>query len=233
MWGGDYYFPERHSYIKHQVIKNAYYLISPIHGNIDYLRANYQAIGKHIESFIYPSNIYKDYKVPKKNGNTVNIQVGNSADPTNNHLETLEKLLPFKEQDIAIHVPLSYGNQEYAQKVIKQGQEWFGDKFKPITKLIPFEEYLKLLGSIDIAIFNHRRPQALGNTITLLGLGKTVYVHGDTPQWSFFTDKGIVVGDTKLLANLKPLDTEGNKLKIKKNFSEENLKSQLNNVFYG
>ncbi|MDM7858843.1 TDP-N-acetylfucosamine:lipid II N-acetylfucosaminyltransferase [Thiopseudomonas acetoxidans] len=175
--------------------------------------------------------VYKSYEVPAKQGETKNILVGNSADPSNNHLKALEKLLPFKEQDIAIYCPLSYGNHEHAQKVIKQGKEWFGDKFKPLTKFMPFDEYLKLLGTIDIAIFNHKRQQAMGNTITLLGLGKTVYMRSDTTQWQFFQNKQITVGDAEEIKDLSVLDVSGNRDKIKQHFSKENFISQLESIF--
>ena len=42
---------------------------------------------------------------------------------------------------------------------------------------MPFNQYLEFLGKIDIAIFNHRRQQGFGNAITLLGLGKKVYLN--------------------------------------------------------
>jgi len=34
---------------------------------------------------------------------------------------------------------------------------------------MPLDEYLNLLAKIDIAIFNHKRKQAMGNITTLLG----------------------------------------------------------------
>lgn len=42
----------------------------------------------------------------------------------------------------------------------------------------------------------------MGNTITLLGLGKTVYMRSDTTQWQFFKEKEIVVGDVEAINNL-------------------------------
>jgi hypothetical protein len=58
--------------------------------------------------------------------------------------------------------------QQHAKLVIAQGHEWFGDKLVPMTGFMPFEQYLEFLKSFDIAIFNHQRQQAMGNTITLL-----------------------------------------------------------------
>ena len=240
MWGGDLYAYKlgrdkkswkRNEFFRRPVIKNMGNLLSYVEGDVQLAREWYGAKGEYHECIMYPSNMYKEYIVPSKQNNTINIQVGNSADPSNNHLEALEKLLPFKEQDIAIYVPLSYGDEEHAQKVIKQGKEWFGDKFKPLIEFMPFDEYLKLLGTIDIAIFNHKRQQAMGNTITLLGLGKTVYMRSDTTQWQFFKEKNIIVGDIIDLRDLKNLDVNGNQEKIKYYFSKENNLQQLNKLF--
>ena len=128
-------------------------------------------------------------------------------------------------------MPLSYGDKKHAQAVIQQGQQWFGDKFKPLTEFMPFDEYLTLLGTIDIAIFNHKRQQAMGNTITLLGLGKTVYIRNDVSQWRFFKNKNIVVGDVQKLSNLDALNIENNQEKVKEYFSKEKLIEQLERLY--
>lgn len=237
IWGGDLYsyqLSERNNYWKckeffrRPVIKNIGHLVTYIDGDVELTRKWYGAIGKYHECLMYTSNLYKEYNIPVRQSNITNIQVGNSADPSNNHFEILEKLLPFKEQNITIYVPLSYGDPIYAQKVIHKGQEWFGDKFKPLTDFIPFDQYLKLLGTINIAIFNHKRQQAMGNTITLLSLGKTVYLRSDTTQWQFFQKKGLIVGDVSEMNSLKLLEVEDNRRKVELYFSKENLINQIN-----
>ena len=242
MWGGDLYvyklgrnnknWKER-EFFRRPVIKNMGHLITYIEGDVELARKWYGATGRYHECIMYTSNLYKKYSVPNKQGTAINIQVGNSADPSNNHLEALEKLLPFKNNDICIYVPLSYGDKKHAQAVIQQGQQWFGDKFKPLTEFMPFDNYLSLLGTIDIAIFNHRRQQAMGNTITLLGLGKTVYMRSDTTQWQFFKEKEIVVGDVEAINNLVILNVSENQEKVKQYFSTENFINQLKGIFYG
>ncbi len=42
--------------------------------------------------------------------------MGNSANPTNNHIEVLNKLLKFKDEDIEIIAPLSYGEKSGLKK---------------------------------------------------------------------------------------------------------------------
>ena len=218
-------------YLRRQVIGNVGFLVTYIEGDVTLARKWYGAKGKYKECLMYTSNLYKDYTVHETKNTSINIQVGNSADSSNNHIEALEKLLPFKNESICIFVPLSYGSQKYAQQVITQGKEWFGDKFKPLTEFMPFNEYLSFLGSIDIAIFNHKRQQAMGNTITLLGLGKAVYIRSDTTQWQLFKEKNIKIGDIAKLKNLECGKKMENIDAIKAYFSLENYLNQLRKIF--
>ncbi len=243
IWGGDLYEHKLNyqsqnwncameDFFRRSVIKNIGHLVTYISGDVDLARKWYGATGKYHECLMYSSNLYKDYKAPKKKNNTINIQVGNSADPSNNHLEILEKLLPYKDKDIFIYLPLSYGSSKHAKQVIKIGREWFGSKFNPLTELMPFDEYLVFLGDIDIAIFNHRRQQAMGNTITLLGLGKTVYIRNDTTQWQFFKDKNINIRNIENLtiSNVESESESENIDIVKKYFSKDNYLKQLENL---
>ncbi|QQK59346.1 TDP-N-acetylfucosamine:lipid II N-acetylfucosaminyltransferase [Shewanella sp. LC6] len=240
IWGGDLYTYQLgkrnkkwqiNEFFRRPVIKRIGHLVTYIEGDIALARKWYGATGKYQECLMYTSNLYKEYEVSENKKTSINIQVGNSADPSNNHIEALEKLLPFKDEDICIFVPLSYGSKEYAKQVITQGKELFGDKFKPLREFMPFEEYLSFLGSIDIAIFNHKRQQAMGNTITLLGLGKTVYLRSDTSQWQFFETKGIKIGDVEMFNSLERYETKENIKIVKEYFSQKNYKNQLAKLF--
>lgn len=240
VWGADLYTYQSGTknfkwkvkeFFRRRVISNLGHLVTYLEGDVALARKWYGAKGRYHECLMYTSNLYKEHKIPENKEAIVNIQIGNSADPSNNHIEVLEKLLPFKNENICIFVPLSYGEQEYALQVIVQGRKWFGDKFKPLTEFMSFEDYLSFLGSIDIAIFNHGRQQAMGNTITLLGLGKTVYIRSETTQWQLFEQKGIKVGDVGNLIALECLFTGENIALTKEYFSLENYKQQLSKLF--
>lgn len=231
--GGDFYFPKKQSWIKKQIIKKMGHFITYIKGDYELVQKWYSSEGQYHECFMYLSNLYKEYEVGIKEENTINIQLGNSADPSNNHLEVLEQLIKYRNQNIKIFTPLSYGNQEYAKKVILRGKELFGDKFVPLTEFMPFEKYLEFLGEIDIAIFAHKRQQAMGNTITLLGLGKKVYMRSDITPWELFRDINVKVFDVQNI-EIDLIDEQikkANQQKIKNYFSEENYLKQLQNLF--
>lgn len=242
IWGGDLYDYTRKadSLRKRFVIFRKKTIIRKMKGFITYIKGDYKLVqqwydarGEYHECFMYPSNLYKEYAIPVKLHDTVNIQIGNSADPTNHHLEILEKLEQYKDKNIKIYAPLSYGNIEYAQKIADTGKELFGDKFVAMLDFMPFEKYLKFLGDIDIAIFAHKRQQAMGNTITLLGLGKKVYIRSDITPWQLFKDINVKVFDVQNI-EIDLLDEKTkkeNQTKIKEYFSKENYLLQLKNLF--
>ncbi len=129
---------------------------------------------------------------PKKAG--IYIQIGNSADPSNRHIEILNDLSRFKNCDIRIFAPLSYGDMKYAADVIAHGERLFGDKFLALQQMLTPSEYSVFLRSIDIAIFNHERQQALGNIRALIYLKKKVFLRDDISSWEYLNnDLGIDV----------------------------------------
>ena len=181
---------------------------------------------------MYPSNLYKEYYIKPKEHSTINIQLGNSADPTNNHIDVLKQLTKYKEENIQIFAPISYGNKEYAKEVILYGNDIFGDKFIPLTDFMPFEKYLEFLGTIDIAIFAHKRQQAMGNIISLLGMGKKVYMRSDITPWQLFDRIDVKVFDLNDIS-LDLIDSKimnENMSKIKSYFSKENYLKQLQSL---
>lgn len=243
MWGGDLYHyqfrnrnnkEDRYEKTRARVIRKMGHFLTYVKGDYELVQKWYGAKGQYHECLMYPSNLYKEYVVPpKKNGKQLCVLLGNSADPSNNHDELFEKLLPFKDESILIYCPLSYGQAEYADHIAKLGKRIFGDKFIPLLDFIPFEKYLELLGEIDIAVFAHKRQQAMGNTITLLGLGKKVYMRNNVTSWSVFANLGVSIFNIDQLDTL-PLgakDASRNKEIISRNFSESKLKEQLEGVF--
>jgi len=249
IWGSDLYhykFRQRniksdiYEIIRKKIIKNVIGLITHIKGDYELAKKWYGAQGKYYYSFMYPSNLYKDYSLNKviNQNDKIYIQIGNSADPSNNHLEVLDKLLRYKDMDIEIICSLSYGDKVYAKKVINYGSENFGDKFVPITEFIPFDKYLDILAKIDIAIFNHKRQQAMGNITTLLGLGKKVYIREEITTWQFCVDHDLKVYSANgsyedLFEKMDEMIKRKNVKNVKNRFSEEKLVEDWNAIFKG
>jgi dTDP-N-acetylfucosamine:lipid II N-acetylfucosaminyltransferase len=204
IWGGDLYSYQLgkrvfnlwcNEVIRRFTIKRLGHFITHIHGDYELAQKWYGAKGVWHECFMYPSNLYQEPPVQKTPHEGINILLGNSADPSNNHIDVLEKLRPYAAENIKIFCPLSYGDAEYAKQVADYGESIFGDKFNPLLDFMRFNDYKKLLVKIDIAIFNHRRQQGMGNITTLVGLGKSVYMRSDITSWDFFSQLGVTLFD--------------------------------------
>jgi hypothetical protein len=247
IWGADLYQYQKPKLnlrgkikerLRKLVIKRIGHLVTYIPGDVDLARRWYGARGEYHECLMYLSNVVnpqvlQGVEQTKSTQSGLNILVGNSADPSNNHIEALENLLPYKDQDIKIYVPLSYGDQAHAKKVIEQGKDWFGEKFFPMVSFMPFDQYLKFLKSVDIAIFNHKRQQAMGNIITLLGMGKTVYVRRDVSHSSFLIriDLNIKFISKFSLESLPAIELLNNAEVVRSYFSRDRLVRQFSNIF--
>lgn len=198
IWGADLYAYRKTKTLKYRikeffrapVIRRFGNIVSLVEGDYHLAKQWYGARGKYCKGS-YGSTIVKADldalpPVERTENHPVVIQIGNSADPANQHIEVLRQLARFKQENLQIIVPLSYGDLSYAKTVIEAGVELFGDKFRAITDYLSPEAYSQMLNEVDIAIFNNDRQQALGNISILLYLNKTVYIRSDTTMWAEF-----------------------------------------------
>lgn len=129
------------------------------------------------------------------------ILVGNSATKENHHIEVFKLLKRFEGKNIKVFVPLSYGNMEYKQEVMKKGREILGDIFVPIENYMDKKEYYRLLSSMDVGIFNNDRQQAMGNINIMLRIGKKLYLRKGTSMWESYLAMGAIINDIEELKN--------------------------------
>lgn len=215
LWGGDLYsYRDKRTtinakileFFKRVVIRNFKYIITL--SKNDYMLAKewYGITGGYKEGmYINPISLpyLKKIKSIKlfDEKRVINIQIGNSADPSNLHFEVMDILKKFKDENIKIYVPLSYGNSEHAIKVKEYGENIFKDKFVAMINFLNKDQYGDFLGKIDIAIFNNNRQQALGNIRALAYLGSKIYMRDDTTMWSDFISDGYKISKINELKN--------------------------------
>jgi hypothetical protein len=94
-------------------------------------------------------------------------------------------------------------------------------------------EYVEFLSSIKYAVYDYDRQQGMGNIISLLGLGKGVFLNPQTTPWGLFKEKNIDMIDVN---DLESFDftmefISDNPNKIKESFSSQVLESQLYKIF--
>ena len=123
-----------------------------------------------------------------------NILCGNSANPTNNHIDIFDKLGKIELGNRKIITPLSYpGRKEYVARITKLGKQKLGENFQPLYEFIPFQEYFELLTSCAVGIFNHNRQQGGGNINLLLWLGAKVFISEKNLYYDFYNQKSAAV----------------------------------------
>ncbi len=242
IWGGDLYrccFSKRtlkwrfEEMLRRPVIRRMGFLITYLDEDVNIARKHYGAIGVHKTCIMYPSNIYSDISIESTTLGTINIQVGNSADPENRHKEIFQKLAAYKNNGIRVFAPLSYGDRQYAQETASLGFEIFGDNFNPMFEFLDLEKYRQFLSSVDIAVFNHRRQEGMGNVISLLGMGKKVFLREKTSSWNMLVKNDVVVFATSKLDVVPISETvrQKNIERIKTLFSMKTLLAQWDEIF--
>lgn len=174
----------------------------------------------------------------KVNGN--NILIGNSASFTNNHSEIFELLKSNLTKTRKIYCPLSYGDINYASKIIDLGKTKYKENFYPLTDFMPLTDYNKIIKSCGIVIMNHKRQQAFGNIIVLLFFGAKVYLNEENSIYKFLKRKGFYVYSIKsdlnkqnslMLHNLTINQQEHNKKLLIQDFNANKLKKELEDNF--
>jgi dTDP-N-acetylfucosamine:lipid II N-acetylfucosaminyltransferase len=251
VWGGDLYwykFRERtfksnlYEWIRRFVIGNIGSLITLTPGDFDLAKKWYGVKGRYYHgAYINPMKLeFLDAvkNLNKKSKGCVNIQIGNSADPSNRHIEVLDLLIKFRNEDIKLFLPLSYGDRDYAKKVVKHGEKLYGEKINFLLEFMTPKEYAEYLATIDIAIFANQRQQGLGNIYAFAYLGKKIYIRSDVSTWDYLKDNlrldiynYLDINTFNFMDFVVPCDFKRNKENIMKVIDEENLIKVWNEIF--
>lgn len=128
------------------------------------------------------------------------IQVGNSATFSNNHLDIFGLLAELDLNDRRIVVPLSYGDAAYRDAIVERGERTLGAAFVPLLNFMPLDEYLATISTCNVVIMNHRRQQAVGNVCAAIYGGAHVYLDSSNPLLQFLRSLGTVVHSTAELS---------------------------------
>lgn len=214
IWGGDLYSYQKpkitikqklYEFMRAFCIKRFGGIVFLTEGDYQLAKEWYNTNAKEYFG-MYINPVKKEYldDIKIKEKKEIYIQIGNSADSSNNHTEIIDLLKKYKNENIKIFAPLSYGDKDYAFEVKKYGEEIFGDKFIAMMDFMKPEEYSEYLGSIDVLVFNHKRQQGLGNIYALVYLGKKIFIRSDISSWSFFEDTlDIKLADTLDIDKMK------------------------------
>lgn len=106
----------------------------------------------------------------------LNILIGHSSFPFLQHKKYLDRLQKYKDENIKIILPLSYGNLNYGNEIEAYAKNIFGNKLLIIRNTMDWINYTSLISHIDIGIFDYEHQSALGNVTLLLYFGGKVYL---------------------------------------------------------
>lgn len=109
----------------------------------------------------------------------IKVLLGHRGKPEGNHIKNLERLKKYDSNLFDIYIPLSYGDEEYIDKVKKYVYENNITNVIIIEDFIPFDKYVGFLAEMDICLFDGETSYALGNISMLLALEKTIYLSKD------------------------------------------------------
>jgi hypothetical protein len=119
------------------------------------------------------------------------ILLGNSATPTNNHIEAMRVLSKLGMHGRKVIVPLSYGDMKYQEKIIQVGEKLLGESFIPLTNYMSLPEYNQSVSGCGNLIMNHIRQQAIGNISSALLRGGKVFLRPENPIYKYYTRIGV------------------------------------------
>lgn len=247
IWGGDLYEKITPMFIrlirvfmKKRILNYLFSYIVIVDGDELFLRNNYLTYAKKYVAF-YPNPIDFDfYNIcsDQKKHTYKRILLGNSASISNNHVEILDLLKMYKNDDFIIYCPLSYGDNEYARYVISYGYNLFGKKFVPLVKFLSPQNYAKFLSVMDVAIMNHETQVAVGTILSMLYLGKKVFLNKEVSTYSWLKNKDVYLYSIEEFVNgsvdmfyFDHKKSNHNKTMIQKYFSDENAILYWSDIF--
>lgn len=209
------------------------YIVTPknAHAEVNFIRKLYptchakHAIGDYDQNVDLAGGVEYDFE--DKSGKPLNILLGNSADPMNNHMDALKYLRNKRFANCKIFCPLSYGVEEYKEYITNWLKKTLEDRFVPLYSYMMREEYIKFLTTIDVVVMNHNRQQASGNIISALVLGKPVFMKKRSVLYSMLKD--INIHHVYDINELKKLNID--KIRLQAYMERDETLKKISNAF--
>lgn len=146
---------------------------------------------RHYQLHYYSAEELQTAGPPEMRGR--DILLGNSATPTNNHLDAFSLLRRLDLDGRNVVVPLSYGDKQYGEEICRAGNRLFGKRFVPLRKFMPLDEFNHVVSTCSTVLMNHVRQQAFGTVNTALLSGAKAFLRPENPLRAFYRDLGAFV----------------------------------------
>ena len=133
---------------------------------------------------------FSEDQLSHESHSSLNILVGHSGTPLDNHINVLNFLKRFKGEDFRIYLLLSYGNSDYIKKIIQYVKDYWPDKIEIITEYMTLNQFNVFCSKMDICIFDGLQSYAIGNISTLATMRKKLVFNRNGLWHQAFSDKG-------------------------------------------
>lgn len=235
LWGGEFNFSNKSRVRGLLIVLLNKLAMKCSDGFVTYLKSDYDKAvqfsgncrAKWIDiEGVYPSNVLSS-TMPSRSS-ICRILIGASALERNKHLEIIDRLAKIPMAgEVEYIIPLSYGNQVYAEKVVQYAGAMLTGNLRPLYDFMHRDEYLGLLSTIDVAFFNNEGQQGMGNIRNLLGFGAQVFLNPRSDSYRYFLNLELKVFDiTDTSVAIERVLMEKNRARAQELFSKERLVMQ-------
>lgn len=214
-WTGDVYLWKRPNnnlknllinFINKKIRQNIKFIVMSAPNDKERFMQEFDIKDKKILELSFPSNRnakeeLNRLKPQKYDDSCKMVQIGHNAYTFNKHIMILDMLAKFKNKNLKVVLPLTYGwsglngqygSMTYMKAVIRYAKFLFKERALIFSKNIPLENYSKFLWNVDVAIFGLNRLAAASNIFMLLYMGKKYFLMVKVHIISFLRKKGLM-----------------------------------------
>ena len=173
-----------------RAIRRINYLTTFSQEEYDYMQ---QHVSYKLPAFL-PLSVYtpESPQIPVIPQNNTHILLGHAASPDINHIDIIDMLTAARYKGRVV-VPLSYGENDFYTKYIRQALEHSGLEVDILDTFLEPAYYLQKIRTCSAAIFNAYRQMAVGNILLALNNGIKLYLNEHNPSYRWLLNKGFSV----------------------------------------
>jgi hypothetical protein len=168
------------------------------------------------------------------------IQIGNSGDPSNNHMEMLH-LLKSLHIENQVFMPIAYGSRKYLDVIPEMAFTIFDkSQLELQTTMVSKQVYFERLSSTGFALMGHTRQQAFANVVALFYFGTKVFMREANPLLNTFRSWGLHVFSVEYdlsaeaLEHTLPTEMQNrNRSIIQERLNEDVMRGHYRNLLLG
>ena len=160
------------------------YFAPALSSEYDLIKSNYKKFKPELVHFNYGYlNNQVIQQLEKLHVAGEKILIGNSATPTNNHLDVLDDLKGILQEEKLIF-PLNYGKDDYKKMLMHFIHNNF-EKAEILKEFVPNDDFNRILMQCQNVIMGNKRQQALATILLSLYMGANVFLYEKSVNYAF------------------------------------------------